>query len=450
LESPNRFFMLKFNFIIGKQYKSAYESAYDLSLKKQFSTPKIYMAKGDLNKRWYVYFSFRNPKTNKLIRQTPFYGNANTYKTKEERLTVLSVYRQTILSYLEKGFNPYEDNSERYKEMLLNKDNKDSLPLDKEISVQEPTHNKDSKNLVIHKTIKEALSFDMVIKTKTLQESSMRSYRSHINIFFKWLEGLENEQLTYINEIDKKLVNTFLNHILIKTSARNRNNYRASLSSLFRCLEDNEIVKGNIVSKIKVLKSTPKKNKRYSKEQHQKIFKYLEEHDPLLLLYIKFIAYNFLRPLEVCRLRVSDIDVENKSLSFIAKNSPMKTKIIPEVLLKELPNLNVLDPSNYVFTPKGIGKPWETKLENRRGYFTKRFGKLVKKELGLDLDQTLYSFRHTFITKIYRELVKKYSPFEAKSRLLQITGHSSMSALEKYLREVDAELPEDYSEMLIK
>jgi len=33
---------------------------------------------------------------------------------------------------------------------------------------------------------------------------------------------------------------------------------------------------------------------------------------------------------------------------------------------------------------------------------------------------------------------------------MQVTGHTSMSALEKYLRDIDAELPEDYSEMLKK
>ena len=31
---------------------------------------------------------------------------------------------------------------------------------------------------------------------------------------------------------------------------------------------------------------------------------------------------------------------------------------------------------------------------------------------------------------------------------MQITGHSSMSALEKYLREIDARLPKDYSKLL--
>jgi hypothetical protein len=29
-----------------------------------------------------------------------------------------------------------------------------------------------------------------------------------------------------------------------------------------------------------------------------------------------------------------------------------------------------------------------------------------------------------------------------------VTGHSTMTALEKYLRDIDAELPEDYSNLL--
>lgn len=40
------------------------------------------------------------------------------------------------------------------------------------------------------------------------------------------------------------------------------------------------------------------------------------------------------------------------------------------------------------------------------------------------------------------------SPFETKSKLLHITGHNTMTALEQYLRDVDAELPKDYSNLL--
>ena len=71
---------------------------------------------------------------------------------------------------------------------------------------------------------------------------------------------------------------------------------------------------------------------------------------------------------------------------------------------------------------------------------------MVKDHFGLGKDYGLYSFRHTYITKLYRALVKDSSPFEAKSKLMLITGHSSMTALQKYLRDIDVELPEDYSE----
>ncbi|WP_053970444.1 hypothetical protein [Mangrovimonas sp. ST2L15] len=66
-------------------YESQYENAYDLPNKNKFTTPKIYPSKGDLSKRWYVYFSFQNPDDpSKLKRVTPFYGKVNVFKTKEE------------------------------------------------------------------------------------------------------------------------------------------------------------------------------------------------------------------------------------------------------------------------------------------------------------------------------------------------------------------------------
>ena len=89
--------MLNFNQIITIAYDNEYDTAYDLKIKKNFSTPKIYDAKGDLTKRWYVYFSFRIPETGKLKRMSPIYGNANFFKTKEDRLQVLTQYRKTVI-----------------------------------------------------------------------------------------------------------------------------------------------------------------------------------------------------------------------------------------------------------------------------------------------------------------------------------------------------------------
>ena len=94
--------MLNFNEILTFDSKNAYDFAYDLSMRKNFSTPKIYTANGDLKKRWYVYFSFRNPETGKLKRITPFYGDANKHKTKSDRMFVLLVYKHKIEELLKK------------------------------------------------------------------------------------------------------------------------------------------------------------------------------------------------------------------------------------------------------------------------------------------------------------------------------------------------------------
>lgn len=170
----------------------------------------------------------------------------------------MSVYRQTILNYLKIGFNPYEDNRERYNLEFLNKESSEKS---NHKTIVEPISLKENHliNSKYSKTIEDALSFDMMIKRKTLRDSSLRSYKSHINVFSNWLKEIEGKSIVYIVDVDRSLVSAFLNHILEKTSARNRNNYRASLSSLFQCLEDNEIIMNNIVSKIKVLKSNPKK-----------------------------------------------------------------------------------------------------------------------------------------------------------------------------------------------
>jgi len=50
---------------------------HDLKVLPQFSAPKIYTAKGDLSKRWYGYFSFRNPQKRKLERIANVYGKVN-------------------------------------------------------------------------------------------------------------------------------------------------------------------------------------------------------------------------------------------------------------------------------------------------------------------------------------------------------------------------------------
>ncbi len=384
----------------------------------KYTKPKIYHGgkSFDLTKRWYVYYSFEHPTKvtenghRLMIQQPPIYYNINrNYKTKTERLKAIKQLRNNIESLLKDGWTPYALESEaRY-------------------------------------TAKAALNFALKLKKSTLKKTSYDDYSNRLSHFLEYLrkKGLSSAD---INSVNKKTVNDFLNSLLTKSSARNRNNTRSVLSALFTILEDNELIDNNFIKNIKPLKTTSTRNKTYTGKGVDDIYKYLEKEDPIMLLFIKFVSYNFLRPIEVCRLKSKDINLKESILHIDTKTSAAKTKRIPSILLKELIDLDLSSEDDFLFTPTGVGR-WEAEERNRRDHFSKRYKK-IKTILGYGPDHTIYSFRHTFITKLYRDFRKTQSPFEAKSNLMLITGHSTMTALEKYLRDIDAELPSDYSDRL--
>jgi integrase len=149
-------------------------------------------------------------------------------------------------------------------------------------------------------------------------------------------------------------------------------------------------------------------------------------------------------------LKIQDVDLKEGRIYVKAKNKAVKIKILPDILKKEIPDLSEMNPNAFLFTPNGFGLDWDAKENNKRDFFSKRFNTIVKEKFELNKDFGLYSFRHTFITRLYRKIRATTTQQVAKSELMLITGHSTITALDKYLRDIDAELPEDYSNMLTK
>jgi integrase len=346
-----------------------------------------------------------------MTRQTTIKANINRdFKTKRDRLKYINILRNTVEEVLKEGYSPYASNV-----------------IENEYSV------------------KSALEYALELKKSTVKESTYSGYKKSVGVFIKFLtkRGLDSGN---IKNIDKKIVNEFLNEILKTSSASNRNNYRQELSAIFSLLAENDYIDYNFFDQIKKLSTTPVRNKTYSTQEVDKIYSHLEKEDKLLLLFIKFVSYNFLRPIEVARLKVEDIDLINKTLTVKAKNKVLKTKIIPDILIEDIKKMRLTKKHYFLFTPHGVGE-WQVTETFRRRWFGNRFNK-AKETLNIGDNYTLYSFRHTFITKLYRELRKTYSKRDTEDNLMLITGHSTLSALQKYLRDIDAELPMDYSKML--
>ena len=447
--------------------RAVHVSVHDLPMKLNYNTPKFYTGGVDvskwnklskeeqkkaLSKEWYMYFSFRNPDTKKLVRQSNIKAGVNLLKTKEERLECLELLKMNLLHLLRRGFDPNTENTALKNEFLnIEQESKTETeivlpPTAPAMQVLETKIEPTVIPVLLEMTIREAFDFGLKIKAKVINKTSYSGLQGRINRFLTWLDTNNGSQ-NAISTLDKKTIITYLNLVLENTSARNRNNTRIDLSSLIQVLVDNEIIKDNIVTSINTLKSTPERNKTYSTNQEIDLLKYLNQNDEILLLFIQFISYNFLRPVEVCRLKVGDLDLEGKKLFVRAKNKAVKIKIIPQKLIDLLPDLSKMNANDYLFTPTKIGGEWDAEENNRRDHFSKRF-KTVKDQFKLGKDYGLYSFRHTSITNLYKELNKTLTPFETKSTLMQITGHQTMEALEKYLRDIDAALPEDYSHLL--
>ena len=392
----------------GREYGLENEAGRNSRKKVNFSIPKIFHGgvNYDLNKRWYVYYSFRHPDTAILVRQSPIYFNVNKdYHTKDDRLKFLFLVRDKVEYLLRNGYSPYVN-----------------------------------KEFIGFFDAEGILDSMLAIKKSHLKASSYKDYLSRINQFKTFLDQKKLLHAS-IRKIHKKHVIEYLNSVLENSSARNRNNARSVLSTIFGLLEDNDYIDHNFVPNIRKLKTRSKRSKTYSQSQLDDIFHYLESKDPILLLFIQFVSYNFLRPIEVCRLKVGDINFDEKKLFVQAKNKESKLKIIPKTLFDKLDHIKDLPKDYYVFTPDGPGY-WETNELNKRNYFSKRFKK-VKATLNLSPEYTLYSFRHTFISRVYNNLKKRYPLSESIDKIMLITGHTSILALKSYLRDIDADLPED-------
>ncbi len=397
-------------------YESAYESAYGNNNQMRFTVPKIYTGGNDLKKRWYVYYSIEDPQTGKLVRQSYISMGVNRYRTLTERLSHIKILQRAIHDTLKAGHSPYPALIEPEEEVI--------------------------EIITANTAILEVLE----LKQKVVKETTYSDYRIRTTQF---LEFLKKNNLLHVDvlKIDRRIVNKYLDKILLKSGARNRNNTKTVLSAIFSSMESKGYIPVNFIKSMETLKTNSKRDKTITSEDLAMILEHLEKEDPLLLFYVEFISFFFFRPVEVNRLKVGSVNLKDRLISVETKQKASKTKIIPELVLDKLTAYlaNATDKEHYLFTPEGAGD-WDAQETNRRDHFSKRFSK-VKRKLNLPAGYSLYSFRHTFITKVYKQLRKDFTIDEAIAKLKLITGHES-EAIQRYIHMIDAELPEDYSDML--
>ncbi len=250
-----------------------------------------------------------------------------------------------------------------------------------------------------------------------------------------------------IEKITKKHIVTFLNYQAQTLKSKSVNNYRAALSSLFGKLAEDEIIPYNFVKDIGKRKERPTKNKPFTPQQVKELRKVLKQEDPQLYLFLKTVALSFLRPREVVRLQIKNVDLENRLFYVETKTDTRATVRIIDTLIKDLEGLKLHQyaKSDFLFTSSGTPGPYSAKEANKVWYFGNEFRK-YRDRLGWDPEHTIYSMRHTFAIDLYKNFINKgKTDREAVLAMLPITRHKSESGLRNYLRNIGATVAKDYS-----
>ena len=401
------------------------------AVKVDYSQPKLYIPKDKsgkptIDKPWYVWFNYRNPETGKYDNRSKwkFKHGINKYKTISQRKETGNRLVRVYTRLLEEGYNPFT------------KTNTGGFHLQQE-----------------QMSCRKALTMAFEQKQKELAANTIGDWKSRLNTFLTYAEAAGFADYN-ISEISSFHIASFLNHISDSgQGAKSINNFRACLSALWGKLANDMVVGSNPVTVLKKRKENPQKNKPFTPEEIKEIRKYLVANDPGLLTFIRFVAFAFLRPAEVVRLTVGDVDLKNNRLSVKTKTETRATvRIVPQLAndIKAM-QLHKFKKTDYILTPGNTPGSWlnqrngnPTAENTRTKEFSDRFTK-VKDHFNFGSEYGIYSFRHSFVIDLYNSFVNAgATTIEAEMRMLPITRHKSLTGLRKYLRDVGALMPKDY------
>lgn len=235
-------------------------------------------------------------------------------------------------------------------------------------------------------------------KENQLTEKTFVDYSSRLRMFQQYIN--EYEPICYVYQINQSYIEDYLSYLYVErdNSPRTRNNHLTWLSSFCNWMVGHAYLTENPCSKISNLRNGDKKRKCISHEDLARLSQYLEENNLFFLLACQFHYYTLIRPIEMTKVRVGDINVENQTV-FVSHNDSKNHRdgmmTLPTVLMKQLIKLGVLSyPSDYYLFGKNF-HPSKDKADSRifREYWVK-----VRSALHFPNEYQFYSLKDTGIT----------------------------------------------------
>lgn len=243
-----------------------------------------------------------------------------------------------------------------------------------------------------------------MVKVGGLKPGTQRNYEGKLDFLQKWLNG--DEHITYIYQFNKTLISKFLDYVLVgrNNTLRTRNNYIGWLKSFSSYLVERGYVQKNPTDGINVTTKLQHKNRDViPNDVLLEIKLHLEKENKHFLLACYFLHYLFVRPGEMCSLRIRDVSTKKKTLSLHGantKNGRDAVVTIPNHVIELMKELGIFSrPQNYYIFGNNF-RPGLEALKART--FSLYWDKNVRKALRLNASYKFYSLKDTGITNMIK------------------------------------------------
>ncbi len=348
---------------------------------EKYLLAKINDADGSLTERWYVEYKFKHPETNKYVIFREWISSK--LNTRTARYAKASELKRAINIKLQTGYNPFENTQKNY-------------------------------------NIRQAFEEILKIKEATTGKRSNSTYKSLSNSFLVWLDKKGYDKLRP-SEFSKSNAQEFLDYLLLskQLSARTYNNHLVAMRTFFDCFFEREFIEVNVWKKLKKLRTKETNLSFFNATERKEIAEFLTEEHYQLYCVALLIYYCYLRPAEIVRLKISDIDfVKNQIIVKGSQSKNGRTQIVvmhPNLVecLKGL-HLEKYPPHYNIFATSKRLLPSETEIAPTRIADAWRW--YVKEKHNID--KNIYDFKPSGVSEALE------GGIHAREIQLQIRHHS--------------------------
>lgn len=331
-----------------------------------YKPARLYSGKGD----WYVYYHYKNPETGQWVMFKDRAGLNykelhNQYKV---RKSIGEELRDLYNERLKAGWNPFgfeAKESEEYDQLKF-------MPMAK----------------VLDKLLE--------VKKASLKRRTWQSYDYSLRMFKKWLKenNLEHVATEFFKESNAR---AFVDGMMSAGKLKNKsiNGHVTNLKIMFNMCIDRELIIKNPFRKVKPLQVEVGKNFPFNEKQKGELKEAILERRPELWMFVKCIYHLFIRPVELLRVKVSDVDLRTNQIIIHSESGKNKRQLpveIPKSFIKEVKAWKLEEcPGDWYLFGTGY-KPGPKQM--KRNTVSIHHSE-VRDALGIDKRHNLYSWKAT-------------------------------------------------------